>query len=144
MGLKWLERVEESLHIWIRTWIYWNVWGIGTLESWIVCGWTFLFQLLSKWLQIFKSPDFLHQPNMIASLLNDSEFFQILGSSYVEFDVNINVLGGWVCSLLSLECKYPWTYMVLVESQHTYKIAQVSENIGDMWWYNVCYYYCLI
>lgn len=27
----------------------------------------FLFQLLSKWLKIFKSLDFLHQSNMIAS-----------------------------------------------------------------------------
>lgn len=105
MGLQWPEGWGQSLPIWIRTWIYWNVQGIWTLKNWIFCGWTFLCQLLSKWLQVFKFI-FLHQTNAMASLLNDRvpPHLELISVHCMEFKADVNVLRGWVGSLQSLEC----------------------------------------
>lgn len=86
---------EQSLHVWIRAWICWNVLGISSLQSWIFCGWTILFRLLSKRLQIFV-PHHLHQPNMIASLPNDWVLpgLGLISVHYMESDVDTNVLRG--------------------------------------------------
>lgn len=94
----------------------------------------FYISVLIKWLQIFKSPVFLHQPNWLHLCL------MTLGASrswayqwsLCGFDVGTNVLGGWVSSLLSWECRCPWTCMFGAECQCIYKRTEISENIGEM------------
>lgn len=104
-GLQWPKGSGQSLHIWIITWIYWNVQGICTLKNWIFCRWTYLFQLLSKWLQVSKFV-FLHQPTVTASLLNGRVLphRELISVRCVGFEADVNVLRGWVGPLLSLEC----------------------------------------